>query len=137
MNGGEAVQLNLFDAFPPPAAPAAVPAPAVDLPSFEEQTGWRRIHPMQICQDVEALQRVKVFFFDLGNGVFLDYYRRRWGSHPLECELPDLARENIRWSTELRWSLGRGALQDIWELFVTHIEPGAAPSEPWTMEEWK
>jgi len=47
--------------------------------SIYEQTGWKRPFPLQICQDLDALEKVHIFTYDLDDEKFVDYFEERTG----------------------------------------------------------
>lgn len=106
-------------------------------PSFEEQIGWTRTHPKEICQDRDVLMRCKIFCFNVDDTGFLQYFRSRRGSHLFECEKPELARKSLFMSKDRRWCIERGQLQNIWELYVKYVCPEAVPVLPFTVSDQK
>jgi hypothetical protein len=46
-------------------------------PSIAKQTGWKRPYPMMICQDIDVLQHVTKYDFDLSNADFRHYAKQR------------------------------------------------------------
>lgn len=45
--------------------------------SILEQTGWKRPHPQQICQEMDVLLQIREFDFDMRQPAFRDYLRVR------------------------------------------------------------
>lgn len=45
--------------------------------SIEQQTGWRRSHPQMLLQDIELLQKVTSFDYDLMDPDFVRYAHAR------------------------------------------------------------
>jgi hypothetical protein len=88
------------------------------MTTFERETGWHRHHPQAICQDIEALQRVQTFTYDLLAPGFVAYFT--------SCTGCDIAACVCGWHGVLRalalpdesWAITKGKLQDCWELFT-------------------
>ncbi|MFA7346878.1 MAG: hypothetical protein WCZ86_03865 [Desulfurivibrionaceae bacterium] len=124
-----------------------------ECPTIQEQTGWRRVHPMQICQEPSALLAVSSYSYDLSNKHFVSYFLDRTG---IDLHHDHLDRRRIffitapwpeveRWilsSPELTylgtglpvaemerhsmvkvWKIMRAKLQDCWEIWITSIVP--------------
>jgi hypothetical protein len=48
-------------------------------PSIEQQTGWKRPYPQTICQELDVLERVTQFDYDLGDVAFQRFIQSRCG----------------------------------------------------------
>lgn len=118
--------------------------------TIEQQTGWRRSSPREICQLPDVLARVSAYSYDLRDEAFLDYLRKRRGADPRQAacgfdrfrELDAMTEAEYLYTPECRWSLGcrheytpheielnmevrrirKGAYQDCWELYQNDTE---------------
>lgn len=101
-----------------------------------QQTGWRRSHPQQICQDIEVLERVTDFTFDATNEDFLDYFTSRTGYawRKADCGPERMKQIIADQSINDRWlRIMRAKLQDCWELYHRHVLNQPIQS----LEEWR
>lgn len=113
--------------------------------SIYEQTGWVRPYPKMICQEIEILEALHEYDFDLSDEDFLAYLKSRTGIMPFACcnrELKNFfltdngAEQWILESPEYKFLDGtmvpfgkdrevkvriikiqKGKIQDCWELF--------------------
>lgn len=102
---------------------------------FERETGWKR-HGMAICQDLDALAKVKTFTYDLSCTEFVEYFQNRTGQMITLVELgwervvEEFANPNK--PCETHWMITRAKLQDCWCLFLElrlrFSEPVSIPS---------
>lgn len=118
--------------------------------SFCEQTGWERVHPLQICQVASVLESVSTFTYDLNDQAFLKYFLCRCGidfatnlSPEKRFFLSGSWKEVLTWfmaspefkyevsglqvNTEDRqffarmWKIMRGQLQDCWDIYQQSV----------------
>ncbi len=106
-----------FD-FSPPAVAKGITAAR----SVEAQTGWRRGHPLMICQETAVLLAVTEFDYALTAREFVGYFERRTGQQISRCECGMAAVQAV-WGNpavpteDKSWRITRAKLQDCWELF--------------------
>lgn len=67
-----------------------MPANTTPARSFTAQTGYKRLTPVAICQDIDTLLSVTEYSFDAGNAEFISYFTSRTGvvldgNHPEIC----------------------------------------------------
>ena len=109
-------------------------APQAKCPSIQDQTGWSRIHPMQICQEPEALLLVNTYSYDLSDPSFLSYFLNRCGID-LRCAHLDPIRSffiTAPWTEVECWILNSPELT-----YLTTGLPVAAAERPSIVKVWK
>ena len=84
--------------------------------TIQEQTGYKRTHPRQLCQDHKALAKVTFFNYCLQIPQFCEYASER-GISPAEFNFLEEAQ-----------IIQAAKLQDVWELWLKEI--GALAEDP-------
>ena len=84
--------------------------------TIESQTGWNRPFPKVLLQDIELLEKVTDYSFDLNNPDFVKYFIARTGTNILD---PDVKLHLVMASEEIHCKIVRGKMQDCWEIFNT------------------
>lgn len=96
-----------------------------------EQTGWKRSHPQQICQEIDVLERVSVFTFDPFNEDFLDYVKSRTGGDWRKAtggqqKFKELLADETYQGPGRFFHYIRAKHQDCWELYRAELKERAA-----------
>jgi hypothetical protein len=98
--------------------------------TFTEQTGHRRRHPAELCQDLDVLAKAWNWTFNLGDLVFVEYFQKRtgimitWSSSstyqkPEVCSLEEWHKicQSIMHGKETVDHILRAKLEDVWEIW--------------------
>ena len=98
-----------------------IPWEKINFKTIEEQTGWKRPFKYMICQDINILQKIHTFSYDLENEDFLKYFLGRIGSM---ITMTDIGWDNEKKllhpdnePDEISDKITKGKLQDCWELY--------------------
>jgi hypothetical protein len=108
----------------------------VAVPSIAQQTGWKRPYPKMICQDINVLQRVTEYDFDLNDATFARYAEQRCGRGVAGIE------GSVEWRFTGDYSKGRAEfMNNFYFRFTQPIPPGSGKRRKLTDEEmesrWK
>jgi hypothetical protein len=98
--------------------------------TFTEQTGHRRRHPAELCQDLDVLAKAWNWTFNLGDLVFVEYFQKRTGimitwsprstyQNPEVCSLEewDQICRDIMHGKDTADHILRSKLEDVWEIW--------------------